>query len=101
MTPPSDNTILGSLITLVATGYIGFRTFNYLLIKKFFSGTVTRMHKIQNHNDFVRNLVRQKGLPNSQDNLNSQLRMIYSDKGACNGWHSPLVGQQILIRGYS
>ena len=46
MTPPSDNTILGSLITLAATGYLGFRTLNYLLLKKFFSGTVTRVHKV-------------------------------------------------------
>ena len=59
MTPPSDNTILGSLITLVATGYIGFRTFNYLLMKKFFTGTVTRINKIHNHNDLARNLVKQ------------------------------------------
>ena len=59
MTPPSDNTIVGSLITLVATGYIGFRTLNYLLLKKFFSGTVARMQKIRNHNSLVSNLVRQ------------------------------------------
>lgn len=91
MTPPSDNTILGSLITLAAAGYLGFRTFNYLLLKKFFGGTVTRMQKMQHHQDLVKNIVVRKGL--SLGNLQNQLRIVYSDRGACNGWHSPLIGQ--------
>jgi hypothetical protein len=57
MTAHSDNSLLGSLITISACGYLAFRTFNYLLLNKFFKGTVSRMAKIQQHRDLARNVV--------------------------------------------
>lgn len=81
--------IIEQLILTCATGYVGFRVINHLLLKEFFQGTQKRMKIMTEQSDLLRNLQISNNIKNTQP---QKLRVLYSKQGR--QWHSPLITQR-------